>query len=74
MIHGLWLTASSWERWVERYSARGYRVIARSWPGMEGNIDELRKDPSGVTGLGVEEIVDHYARMIAELEQRTRSC
>ena len=69
LIHGLWLTASSWEQWVERYSARGYRVIARSWPRMEGDIEQLRRDPSAITGLGVEEIVDHYARIIDDLEQ-----
>ncbi|HEY5062227.1 MAG TPA: alpha/beta hydrolase [Gemmatimonadaceae bacterium] len=69
LIHGLWLTASSWERWVERYTSRGYRVIARSWPGMEGDIEQLRRDPSGITGLGVAEIVDHYARIVGDLEQ-----
>src|SRR5256884_189150 len=50
LIHGLWMTALSWEHWVERYTNRGYRVIARSWPGMEGDIDEFRRDPSAVPG------------------------
>lgn len=67
LIHGLWLTALSWEHWAARYAARGYRVVARSWPGMEGDIDALRRDPSAVTGLGVTEIVDHYERIIREL-------
>jgi pimeloyl-ACP methyl ester carboxylesterase len=69
LIHGLWLTALSWERWAERYTARGYRVIARSWPGMDGDITQLRSDPSAITGLGVSEIVDHYARIIATLDR-----
>lgn len=69
LIHGLWLTALSWEHWVARYRARGYDVIARSWPGMEGDIDELRRDPSAITGLGVTEIVDHYERIIRELDR-----
>jgi alpha-beta hydrolase superfamily lysophospholipase len=33
LIHGLWLSALSWEHWVERYRARGFNVIAKSWPG-----------------------------------------
>ena len=33
LIHGMWMTALSWEKWVARYTERGYRVIARSWPG-----------------------------------------
>ncbi len=69
LIHGLWLTALSWEHWVEHYTARGFRVIARSWPGMDGNIEQLRRDPSAITGLGVGQIVDFYQGLIAELER-----
>ena len=45
LINGLWMTALCWEHWIPRYEERGYRVIARSWPGMEGDIEELRRDP-----------------------------
>lgn len=69
LIHGLWVTALSWERWVARYTARGFNVIARSWPGMEGDIDELRRDPSAVAGLGVTELVDHYGGIIRALDR-----
>jgi len=69
LVHGLWLTALSWERWVERYTARGFRVVARSWPGMEGGIEKLREDPSAIAGLGVTEVVDHYGRIIRELDR-----
>ena len=68
LIHGLWMTALSWEHWVERYEDRGFNVIARSWPGMDGDIDELRNDPSGIEHLGIEEIVDYYAGIIGELD------
>ena len=69
LIHGLWMTALSWEYWVARYEDRGFEVIARSWPGMDGDIDELRHDPSGIEHLGIEEIVDYYAAIIAELDR-----
>src|SRR5919202_1301142 len=69
LIHGLWLTALSWERWVERYSARGFRVIARGWPGMDVDIEQLRRDPSPIAGLGVTDVVDHYERIIRELDR-----
>lgn len=68
LINGLWLTGLSWEHWVERYTARGYRVIARSWPGMEGDIEALRRDPSAIAGLGLDAIVDHYDRIVRELD------
>jgi pimeloyl-ACP methyl ester carboxylesterase len=69
LIHGLWMTALSWEHWVERYEDRGFNVIARSWPGMDGDIDELRRDPSGIEHLGIEEIVHYYAEIIGELDR-----
>jgi pimeloyl-ACP methyl ester carboxylesterase len=68
LIHGLFMTALSWERWVERYTARGYKVVARSWPRMEGEIEDLRRDPSRLASLGIDEIVDHFDRIIRALD------
>ena len=69
LIHGLWMTALSWEHWADRYTKRGFTVIARSWPGMDGNIDELRRDPSAIEHLGVGEIVDYYDGIIRGLDR-----
>jgi pimeloyl-ACP methyl ester carboxylesterase len=68
LIHGLWMTPLSWEHWIDRYEARGFRVLAPAWPGMDGDIDELRRDPSGIEHLGIREIVDHYAAIFRELD------
>ncbi len=68
LIHGLWMTALSWENWVKRYTDKGYRVIATSWPGMDVDINELRHDPSPIATLGVTEIVDHYEKIIRALD------
>jgi pimeloyl-ACP methyl ester carboxylesterase len=67
LINGLWMTALSWELWVKHYSEKGYRVIAANWPGMEGDIEELRRDPSRFATLGVTEVVDHYEQIIRDL-------
>lgn len=69
LIHGLWVTALSWEHWIERYAARGYHVIARGWPGMDVDIEQLRSDPSSVANLGITEIVDHFDRIVRELDR-----
>jgi len=68
LIHGLWMTPLSWEHWIDRFSARGYRVLAPAWPGMDGDIDELRKDPSAIEDLGVEQIIDSYDAVVRGLE------
>jgi alpha-beta hydrolase superfamily lysophospholipase len=67
LIHGLWMTALSWEKWVERYTKQGYNVIAKSWPGMDGDIEKLRQDPASIATLGVTEIVEHYESIIRGL-------
>jgi pimeloyl-ACP methyl ester carboxylesterase len=68
LIHGLWMTSLSWEHWVDRYTAQGYRVIASSWPGLDIDIDDLRRDPSAIAGLGINEIVEHYEDIIRRLD------
>ena len=68
LIHGLFMTALSWENWVERFTNRGFRVIARSWPGMDGDIAALRRDPSAVEHLGIGEIVDYYDALVRDLD------
>ncbi len=68
LIHGLWMTPLSWEHWIDRYTARGYRVLAPAWPGMDVDIEQLRADTSAVDHLGIEEIVDHYDEIIRGLD------
>jgi alpha-beta hydrolase superfamily lysophospholipase len=68
LIPGLWMTALCWEHWVKHYSDKGYCVIAANWPGMEGDIEQLRRDPSSFANLGLTEVVDHYEQIIGELE------
>ena len=52
------MTSLSWEHWIDRYEARNFRVLAPARPGMDGDIDELRRDSSGIEHLGIREIVD----------------
>jgi pimeloyl-ACP methyl ester carboxylesterase len=67
LVHGLWLTQKSWDRWVDRYEKAGFGVLAPSWPGLEKGIDAIRTDPSPLRGLRITKIVDHYERIIREL-------
>lgn len=67
LVHGLWLTPLSWEHWIERYEAKGFTVIAPGWPGEKPTVAENLADPSGMDGLGITEIVDHYAAIIEAL-------
>jgi alpha-beta hydrolase superfamily lysophospholipase len=68
LINGLWMTALCWEHWVKHYSNKGYCIVARSWPGMEGGIEQLRRDRGSFASLGLKDVVDHYEQIIRDLE------
>lgn len=68
LIHGLWMTPLSREKWIERYEQAGYSVLAPSWPGLEGGVESLRRDPSPLAGLTVSTILDHYEGIIRDLD------
>ena len=45
LIHGAWLNAQSWEGFKARYEAKGYTVVAPSWPLDDRAPAELRANP-----------------------------
>jgi pimeloyl-ACP methyl ester carboxylesterase len=69
LIHGLWLTPRSWEGWKERFESRAHQVVAPAWPRMEGEVEDIRRHPSQLNGLGLEEIIDHYAKIVRDLDR-----
>jgi pimeloyl-ACP methyl ester carboxylesterase len=69
LIHGLWMTPRSWEHWIDRYTSRGHTVLAPAWPRMQGEVEEIRRDPSPLAGLGIREIADHYDRIVRGLDR-----
>jgi pimeloyl-ACP methyl ester carboxylesterase len=68
LIHGMWLTPRGWDNWVDHYRDRGYNAIAPGWPGVK-DPEEMRRDPSGLKGLGLTQIVDHYEQIIRGLDR-----
>ncbi|GGL14183.1 alpha/beta hydrolase [Sphaerisporangium melleum] len=69
-IHGLWLHASSWDPWLTLFTERGYEPIAPGWPGDHDTVEETRNDPESLAGHGIDDVVEHYAAIIAGLPVR----
>jgi non-heme chloroperoxidase len=67
-IHGLWLHASSWGPWLELFQEAGYAPAAPGWPGTGDSVEATRREPGSVAGKGIDEVVDHYARIIRGLD------
>ncbi|HYJ69852.1 MAG TPA: alpha/beta hydrolase [Nocardioidaceae bacterium] len=69
LIHGLWLTPRCWEHWIGHYADSGFNVLAPAWPGMEAEVEALRKDPSVMEGLSVDDVADHYDKVVRNLSR-----
>jgi pimeloyl-ACP methyl ester carboxylesterase len=68
-IHGLWLHATSWQPWIEKFEASGYRAIAPGWPHELPTVQQARENPDAVADLGIDDVTDHYAQIISGLDE-----
>jgi pimeloyl-ACP methyl ester carboxylesterase len=68
-VHGAWLSARSWENYLDYFAKRGFAVSAPEWPRKVGDVEEIRDEADESAGLGVQEIVDHYAELIRAFDQ-----
>jgi pimeloyl-ACP methyl ester carboxylesterase len=68
-IHGLWLHATSWQPWIELFAASGYDPVAPGWPPEPATVAEARENPDAVANLSIDEINDHFAGIIAGLDE-----
>lgn len=66
-IHGLWLHARSWDDWIDLFTAAGYDSSAPGWPGDPATVDQARANPEQIADHGIDDVVEHFAGVIAEL-------
>jgi pimeloyl-ACP methyl ester carboxylesterase len=67
LIHGFWVTPRSWENWITRYEAAGYRVLAPAYPGFEVEVEALNADPTPIEQVTVPQIVTHLEDVVGGL-------
>jgi pimeloyl-ACP methyl ester carboxylesterase len=66
-IHGLWLHSSSWQPWIDLFNESGYSATAPGWPGDSDTVEAARANPDAVANVSVDDVTDHYAKLIASL-------
>ncbi|MEV5576060.1 alpha/beta hydrolase [Spirillospora sp. NPDC052269] len=69
-IHGLWLHSTSWQPWIDLFRAEGYAPSAPGWPGDPDTVEEARLNPESIADHGIDDVVGHYAALIADLPAR----
>jgi non-heme chloroperoxidase len=68
-IHGLWLLASSWERWASLFEEAGYAPVLADWPDDPATVEEARANPGALAGKGVGQVTDHMVELVGALNK-----
>ncbi len=66
-IHGLWVHSTAWQPWIDLFNESGYSATAPGWPGDADTVEAARANPDAVANVGVDDVTDHYAKVIASL-------
>ena len=68
-IHGAWVTPLCWEPFLGLFREHGFECTAPAWPGKDRSIDEIRRDPSPLAGLGIGAIANHYEGVVRAMPE-----
>jgi pimeloyl-ACP methyl ester carboxylesterase len=69
LVHGFWVTARSWEHWIERYQQAGYHVVAPAYPGFEVEVEALNADPTPIEKVTAPQIIEHLESVVGDLDE-----
>jgi pimeloyl-ACP methyl ester carboxylesterase len=67
-IHGLWLHATSWGPWLDRFREDGYEPVAPGWPHEPATVAAAREQPDAVADLGIDQVTAHFAEIIDKFD------
>src|SRR5205807_2461359 len=69
-VHGLWLLASSWDRWRTLFEKHGYTTIAPGWPDDPETVEQAKQDPEVFAHKRVQQVTDRYVDVIGQLKTK----
>src|ERR1700722_14915655 len=69
-IHGLWLHATSWNRWLDLYREAGYDPVAPGWVGEPLTVAEAREHPELVADQSIDDEIAHYTEIIQSFDTK----
>jgi non-heme chloroperoxidase len=67
-VHGLWLLASSWDRWRDMFEENGYITVAPDWPDDPETVEDAHRHPEAFANKRLGQIAHHYAEVVRRLE------
>jgi pimeloyl-ACP methyl ester carboxylesterase len=69
-VHGLWLLASSWERWAALFEDAGYAAVLPGWPDDPETVAQARANPGALAGKTVGKVAAHFDEVLGRLERK----
>jgi non-heme chloroperoxidase len=69
-IHGLWLLASSWDRWADLFAQENYAPVSPGWPDDPDTVEEALANPEVFANKTIGEVADYYANVIGRLGRK----
>jgi non-heme chloroperoxidase len=69
-VHGLWLLASSWDRWVTAFEEAGYVALSPGWPDDPETVQEAKADPDVFAGKSIGDVANHIEDVIRQLDKK----
>jgi pimeloyl-ACP methyl ester carboxylesterase len=69
-VHGLWLLASSWDRWAAVFEEAGFVALTPGWPDDPDSVAEANANPDTFAHKTVGQVADHFDQVIRGLERR----
>ncbi|HEX5610016.1 MAG TPA: alpha/beta hydrolase [Solirubrobacterales bacterium] len=69
-IHGLWVLASSWDRWAGVFEEAGYAAVQPIWPDDPETVEQARANPDALAKKTLGQIADHTAEVIGKLDRK----
>jgi non-heme chloroperoxidase len=69
-VHGLWLLASSWDRWRGHFEEAGYATLAPSWPDDPETVEEANEHPEVFAHTRIGQVVEHLQEVVEALYEK----
>jgi non-heme chloroperoxidase len=69
-IHGLWMLASSWDRWQALFGEAGFATLAPGWPDDPQTVAEARAHPEAFAHKSIKDVADHFDDVIRKLSRK----
>ena len=69
-VHGLWLLASSWDRWATVFEEAGYSALSPGWPDDPETVEEAKAHPDAFAGKSIGDVADRIEGVIRRLDKK----